>query len=263
MREITLRIAGTACLVDKRDERDNFVKRIVLPADRNPDMTKRHIPYVEFLKRDVEKGSNLIGPYTHGSGEIEYLRFELVQHVVELSTLAGQPELTVAHSYAEHVAKMTDVAKSLNRAPRNECFAKEPVRDLIAGFMDLHRGTLRAGLLQEFKTEFVTKNAPNDPVHEIHGAAWSELLIEVESPISVTFTNPLGAITVKLFETTDLITIGNFPISEILTPGMGDDVPEHFLLYYNLAEDYNKPQDPPLPRQHAGIDNACTNTNWP
>jgi hypothetical protein len=263
MGEITVRFVGTACFIDRRDSRDDFDKRLVLPTDNEPDPKKRHIPYVEFLAKDVVSGSNLSDRYTHRNGDVQYQRFDLSGHTIDIPGIVDSPGLLVMESFREHIPKMTEVA-TLAKAPRDECFLSSPPVSLIGGHLDLTRGRLKAGPLYEYRTVFEKASAPGVPVYSIHAAAYSELLLSMPpGRMRMTFTNSIGSVTIVLGAETDFITIGNYPLSEILDPGTGDDVTAHFKLYYELASDYNKPQDPPLPRKYAAINNACTNTTWP
>lgn len=264
MRDLTLRILGTVCLVDPFDETQPFKKRLIIPLDTT--FTKpedKHIPYVEFLQNDIKSGSNLSAIYVRKPKtqySVEYRRFELAGHIVEIERVIPDP-WRVWESYDKHIPKMTNVATQLDRTPRSACFTSPPDPALFGGFLDVSHGTLKAGPLDELVTVFETLTNPN--VYTIHSSRFSELLFRVDPPIRVNFRKGMQTVTIELDPvTTDIITIGNQPI-QMIEANEGEDVRHHFELYYDLADPLNKPQDPPLPKEFAAIVNGCANTNWP
>ena len=264
MRNITLRILGTICLVDPR-RADSFKKRLVIPLDTT--FTKpedRHIPYVEFLKNDIVSGSNLSAVYVRkprSQQSVEYRRFELSGEVLEIPRVVTDPFI-VWDSYDKHIPRMTEVAKQLDPTPRTECYDAAPDSSKFGGFLDISHGTLKAGPLDELRTEFEIQSGTI--VHTIHSARFSELIFRVEPLIQVIFRKDGQAITIELNETsTDVITIGNQPLQMIENSDGSEDVRHHFALYYELADPANKPTDTPLPKKAAAIVNGCANTNWP
>jgi hypothetical protein len=264
IREITVQILGTICLVNAPTETFPFKKRLVLPFDKSLDPEDQHIPFVEFLEKDIGGGSNLSSIYQRpkNKGEIDYRRFNLAGHVVEIENVVADP-FVVKQSYDKHIPKMKQVATSLDPKPRKDCFDNEPKDPtLIAGFFDVSWGTLKAAMpLYEYFTRF--EISTGHVVHTVHSAKFSELLIRVETPIKVNFKRGGTTITIPLKDDTDVISIGNLPLDMIEGYGGGDDVRHHFGLYYELADPINKPADPPLPKEFALVVNACSNTNWP
>jgi hypothetical protein len=264
MREITVRIIGTICFVEGGDAHPEFKKRLVLPADSSfKDPRDRHIPYVEFPSLGIVSGSNLSAIYQHPTnvGQISYRRFELAGHVVTIKNV-DKSALVVKQSFIDHVPKMTKVATSLDPSPRVACFQPAPDPTLIAGFFDISYGTLKAGPLFEYVTEYELKSGT--VVHRIQTAKFTELLVGItQPPLTVTFTTASQSVDIVLNDSVDLITIGNQPVGDIESTGSGEDVKHDFNLYYQLADPLNLPADPPLPRKVALTVNACTVSGWP
>ena len=264
MREITLRIIGTVCFVDGRQE-DSFEKRLILPVDTivaKP--TEKHIPYMEFPVARIKSGANLSSVYQHPIklGQIDYRRFELAGHVISIANVDANVPFLVSASYADHVANMHTVAPTLDPTPRQECFALTPDPSLIAGFLDIANGTLQAGPLYEFITHF--QDSAGRETTQLQTSEYVDLVFGITSPdLEVTFTGPGSSVTIVLDELANLITLGNRPEEDISGAGSGDDITHHFHLYYKLADPLNYPSDPPLPLKTADPINSCTVTNWP
>ncbi len=269
MRAITVRIQGTACLVDRRSSSaDPFQKRVILPFDDVYDPSKpeqRHIPYVEFPDTPIKSGkSNLSDTYkrTGSKGLLDYRRYELSNHVISIENVHDGTALTVMQSYSDHVPQMKNkVLPGLDDRPRDECFDAAPDGAIMTGFFDISHGILKAGTYFEFVTRFVRKSGQVTG-YKVQTPVFVELLVPITSEdLVVTMTAGEVVVRVVMDSTADLITIGNQPEKDILGTGSGEDVAHHFLMYYNLADD--PPSDPVLPVKEADPVNGCSNTNWP
>jgi hypothetical protein len=278
MRTITVRIAGTCCFVDAKDQA-SFKKRLILPFDNlSAKPSERHIPYVEFPDANILEcdggdlsPDQLLGPaYPHQARLADgslfplpllYRRFELSEHVVDISKVdSTASDLTVFSSFDTHVPKMKNVFSKLTYHPRDECFQDEPYLPLAAAFFDISKGILKAGTLYDFVTRFVTKT---EITAKYQTPEFVELLLPITTPeVTLTFTKGNVIHTVLLDANTDNITIGNQPESDITGAGSGDDLQHHFNLYYNLAVD-PRPDDPALPEKDLDPVASCTATNWP
>jgi hypothetical protein len=264
MREITVRIVGTICFVDGSGA---FKKRLVIPVDTLYPRDKpqlKHIPYVEFPDRIVS-GSGCSAVYQHpkNKGKIDYRRFELSNHVISIENVDTTDTFVVKQSFSDHVVKMKTLAPALDPTPRKECFDATPDGKIIAGFFDISYGTLKAGELHEDVMSFdVLSGQPID--YRVRAAKFSELLIRVTLPLTVSFTSAnLGTTKIVLTDDVDVITIGNQPVGDIEGEGSGESVREDFRLNYELCDPVNHPTDPPLPKQTAGATNACSVNTWP
>lgn len=261
MSYLAIRVIGTICIVDPKKNDDPFKKRAVIPYDKYFSApVDKHIAYVEFNKNDLASGSGLSNVYKRGKGDVEYRRFNLDGHVIQIDQIVDT-SFEVTGSYDKHIPKMTNVLGTLDVHPRTECFDAKPDPTLIAGFFDISKGLLKAGPLYESITQFEVKSG--DVVFVHHSAIFTELLLQVQPPITVSFTKDNITTAIVLKDDADLITIGNLPETEISGDGGGDDIKHHFMINYKLADPFNEPTDPPLPRKFALVVNACTNTNWP
>jgi len=270
MRELTVRIAGTACFVDPGNKLPGVGRRLILPFDNLPDVPeKKHIPYVEFPIAGMDPASRaeLGATYEHppGSGQIHYARYELLHHIVKIENVIGGG-LVVWKSFDNHVPKMTRVHPGLDPLPRDECIDPGnpfPDDSIFSAFFDIAGGVLLAPSLYEFVTAF--KRTSGTTTTSVQTPKDVFLLLQIDSnDVIVTFKKrDLPDVQVKLGSDQDLITIGNQPLADILTNGSGDDVQHHFKLYYNLAKEGTVGNDPPLPRIDADPVNSCTVTDWP
>jgi hypothetical protein len=256
MPEITVRIAGTCCFVDT-----GTGKRLVLPHDNLETGDKQHIGYVEFPDAHIVQGKEFLSAdYNHEStGQIRYRRFELTGHVITIANVSGG-DVVVKDSFKTHVPSMTKINPNLYPRPRSECFDSPPPPALICGVFDITSGILLSGPLYEFITvyensqkEFDRRQTPKDV----------SLILPVTDVLSVTFSDSGTPRTIVLDNMTDLITIGNQPIDDILGLGSGDDITHHFRLYYNMATPGTVGNDPALPRKLLDPVNSCTVTGWP
>lgn len=258
MRDITVRFAGTCCLINH----DTF-KRVVLPNDTLESGTKRHIAYVEFPDDDIKVGKDfLTETYRHGdTGQIDYRRFELVGHTVTIEDITSSTP-TSTGPYENHVPKMSVVHPGLYPQPRSECFRTPPDPTLISGAINLTSGILTAGKLFEFVTEF--KNAQLGTTASLQTPEYVDLTVTIDTEdLTVAFNDGTGVVKVVVGPGADLITIGNQPRADIEQLGSGDDVAHHFQLYYKLGKPGTIMPNPPLPEKVEDPVNSCTVTNWP
>lgn len=267
MRQITIRIAGTACFV--ADDDSSFERRLVLPLDKIGNVARTqdelHLPYVEFPAANITSGTNLSAKYQHPmiTGQIDYRRFSLAGHVITVENLKVDETFTVLQSFIDHVPAMRVVEPNLDSRPRSEVFLDSPDPTLMAAFFDISTGTLKGGNLYEFITDFVRPTS--EVTASVRTCEYVELIATITTPeLVVTFTKPdAPTVRIVLDEKADLITIGDQTEADISGTGSNDDITHHFKLYYNLADPVNYPTDPPVPLKRLDPFNACTVTTWP
>jgi hypothetical protein len=290
-RTLTIRIAGICCFVSKAVENDPFVKRLVLPYDDiGSGPLETHIPFIEVrddqMSSDADK-SFMSDPYTHQEyakhyddvhphhdqyvvdgttpEEFYYRRFVLSGHTITIPYVDTSGTLTLSSAFSNHVPGMKTVTPNLFPYPRPEIFATTPQPGLISAFFDISYGTLDIGSLYEFTTLFVTKQTGTKTA-EYQTPEFVTLLLPLLLPagVPVTIQVKKGASLheIILDDTADTITIGNEIEIDMLGLESGDDITNHFELYYNLASP-PPPPDRAEPLKLLEPINSCTVTTWP
>lgn len=278
----TLRISvfGIACFADGRiDDQgtpiDNFQKRILLPTDRIfNDHFPPHIPYVEIAELDFfnQPGTipGLSDPYVRD--HVMYRRFELTEHRISLQNVDTSQGWTVSDAYRYRVVQMRQILPTLDPHPKEECFYDRPPSDLISGHFDVSHGDLDIGDVDELYTSFEQDGEPID--WEPRRLAIASVLrikvtglypmFRVESVHQEPGTGPL----VRLKANNTGISMGNLTLRSLAPQGLEnnetneeEDFTHGFRMFYLLAAD--EPTNPPLPVRTAGLQIACSNTNWP
>lgn len=263
----TVRFAGICCFIDGR-ERDTFVKRAILPADRHPSHHHHepHIPYVEIETRDLMRGAKIAPSKEFVRGERDlarsFYRFDLVGERVSVHNAGqGNGRLVVVPTFSERVPSMTLVCPGCPPNPSEDCFSATPPPDLVAAYFDLRTGFLNAGPLDPEETRFDTGS--NWPTRKL--TRWAQLDLEYHgdhAEILLEKFDGSSSRTIPLNSEAGTITIGNQVETDIEETSMrGTDRRAHFEMYYGLASEL--PTSRPAPCNPAGILHGCAPLNWP
>jgi len=290
-RTLTIRIAGICCFVSKAVASDPFVKRLVLPYDDiGGGPLDTHIPFIEVRDDQMLPNADksfLSDPYNHREyaktyddahphhdqyvvdgttpEEFYYRRFVLSGHTITIPYVDTSGALTVSTAFSNHIPGMKTVTTDLFPYPRPEVFYTTPQAGLISAFFDISYGTLDIGSLYEFTTLFVTKqtgtvNAEYQTPEFV--TLLLPLLLPEGVPLTIQVKKDATTYEIMLDDTTDTITIGNEIDIDILGLESGDDITNHFELYYNLASP-PRPPDRAEPIKLLEPINSCTVTTWP
>ncbi len=263
MPTLKIRVTGICCFVDRNNGVE--AKRLLLPLD-NMMEAESHIPFVEVREVDLDgyTGALPSDHYTHNNGSVYYRRWELAGHCVELGTVdPSAPALDTTDSFDRHIASMKQICPALRAYPRPECLAQDPPATLIAGCLEIGKGSLDAGPLEEFFTGF--SPVYNWPAGQ--APQWVDLRMPVlPGPIVLSLnafpTSGANDVQITLKEGTENITIGNLLQEDLTGPGSGPGRSEHFKLFYNLSDPDRVPASPPLPLRVELPVNACSPTRW-
>ena len=269
MPTIKVRVRGICCFVDRNN--GAYAKRVVIPRDNLGMRGMSHIPFIEFEESDVVSWNGLepAKSYTRRNGSVHYQRWNLDGHCVEFQSLdLDSPLLKTSDSFGKHVPKMKAICPQLRAYPRAECFEDDPPADLIAGCLEISRGSLDAGPLEEIFTAFT----PKQDWGPERTPQWVELTLPVK-PGTIRLTldafrngDPKSAAEdawIELREGTEVITVGNLLEEDISGAGSVNGRSEHFKIYYNLAsEDTSMYDDLPVPAVAQIPTGACSPLSW-
>jgi len=263
MPNLKIRVTGICCFVDQNNGVE--AKRLVIPLD---DMMggDNHIPFIEVRESDLDgySGAAPSDHYTHYNGSVYYRRWELSGHCIEIDTIdQSAPMLDTTPSFDRHIPSMKQICPNLRSYPRQECFDENPPPNLIVGCLEIGKGTLDAGPLEEIFTAF-------SPVYNWPAGQtpqWVDLRMPVlpgKLVISLNAFDTSGAHDAQLTlkEGTENITIGNLLMADLTGPGSGAGRTEHFKLFYNLSDPARLPETLPLPLIPQVPVNACSPVRW-
>lgn len=269
MPTIKVRVRGICCFVDRNNGK--YAKRVVIPRDTIEMHGMAHIPFIEFEENDVVSWSGLAPEksYTRRNGSVHYQRWNLDGHCVEFQSLdVDSPSLSTSDSFGKHVPKMKAICPQLRAYPRAECFEENPPADVIAGCLEISRGALDAGPLEEIFTAFT----PKENWGPERTPQWVELALPVESGNIFLALNAFRNgdsksaaedAWIELREGTEVITVGNLLEADISGAGSLSGRSEHFKIYYNLASEHlSSSMDLPVPAVAQIPTGACSPLSW-
>src|SRR5947207_14717625 len=129
MSTLTIRFAGICCFLDPRNQKNKFVKRVLVPVDNHvhdPDrIDGPHIPYIEFdiLDRPQVDG-DFLAHATYSRDGVAYRRYQLSgDRITITNAVAPNPSrLNVLSTYDERVPKMAVVTRDKFKVPEPEFF---------------------------------------------------------------------------------------------------------------------------------------------
>ena|SRR5580765_5674138 len=270
MPNLKIKIAGICCFVDKHN--GSNVKRVVMPRDETMmGDGDRHIPFIEVRETDLVEKEPYRGNfppsrhYTHNNGSVYYKRWELDGHCIELESLdESAPVINTTPAFDRYIPVMNRVDPELSAIPGDDCFTDDPSPEVIVGCLEIEKGTLDVGPLEEIFTSFYpVKNWPAGQTPQ-----WVELLMPVQPGPIVIFLRQYAADGAKvesqifLKEGTPSITVGNLLLADLEGPGSGKGRTEHFMLYYKLAKDEVNLKTAPAPAIPQVPVNACSPVRW-
>lgn len=272
MDSLNVRIAGICCFLNPGSN-----KRVVLPIDT---LGHGHIPFLEIAEEDEDIAKRLGKPpaesgYVHlehpmQTGTVTYRRWHLTNHRVVIDNINTQA-LVVTAAYSKYVPQMQKILPELNAYPDTACFKLSP-QQKVAGYCDIAYGELGAGMLGEIPLYF-------DPHHDwpapdqLRGRAprwvyWKVPLLSNAAKLTIYKFKPgeedspgTKDTEITLNPGTAWVTIGNQLKIDIEGRGAPDPHPEHFRLYYTLAE--SDPSEHPVPIEGGVPLNTCSPTDWP
>jgi hypothetical protein len=253
---------GMCCFLDARRESDPYQKRVVLPYDDRVDPKVRHKAFIEVASDQISSyGVTPTVTTGHENGTpLDFFRWELHSARVSFENADNTAPLTVQNSYVTSVPGMkTGVYDALPYHPSLECFTDPPSRTRVSAYVDLDCGTLSAGPLEPFATQFTSATAPTG---NFIG----------RTPKWVVLNLPLTQSTARIrigdgaddwiaIKPGGSALIGNEREYDIIEHPDLDEPAETFFLYYEL--DDGPLIDPPLPTEVSVPLNGCSVTNWP
>lgn len=267
MSVITLRFIGICCVVEGR-EKDQFVKRAILPADRHGAHRNDgpHIPYVEIEASDLPKDEavNASKTFTRGAHPLTrtYHRFDLAGERVSIRNAGqGNGRLIEIPTFGERVPRMTLVCPDCPPNPRAECFDPAPPRDLVAAYFDMRSGYLSAGPVENDVTTFE------------EGSKWPPRRLAQWAQLDVTFQGDHAEVLIEKFDGSSsrtiplardaaVVTFGNqLEVDIEETSAKSTDRSAHFDMYYDIGQDL--PAIRPKPSKSKGGLRACAPITWP
>lgn len=245
---------------------DTFQRRVLLPYDGRTDPSLRHIPYIEVLADEVD--SYTVAPTAtekhDDGGPALYHRWELEGHRIEF--IVDETGWAITEGYKKYVPAMKyGICPTLREHPRDECFLEPPPATLVGAFCDLSAGDLTIGPLEAKKVIFINKAREVSPWGPERTPQWVTLRVSVSQPtLKVKVTSPAGDVFSIEVKRSGYVLVGNARHADIIDDRDDNENPrDHYLLYYNLSDDANRPADPPLPDEAAVPVNACSPVDWP
>ncbi|HVR37705.1 MAG TPA: hypothetical protein VMU84_01315 [Thermoanaerobaculia bacterium] len=242
--------------------------RTVLIRGNHDDVIEHHQAYVEFNPDDLADGGLpadlTLLTYTRTGeagllGRIDFgdtyeIRVNALPGLVEQDRFfkRGVPSLS------EILGRTATVKPSLLRADPQKID-----KALVTTVFDLPEGSIRAGDPEREITRF----GSSVPFQERYLAKWSDFFTTVENRPEVQLLSLTGGkdYTIRFRPTTQMITIGNEPLADIVNLLDGGDAAAraagHWPMFFTLIDNAPDPVPVPIPKQLSGA--GCPNNNLP
>lgn len=259
---IRMRFLGMGCFIGQQDG-DYFKERIVVPYDNEGVGMNQHFAFVEVAEEDILYFTGTMVPLSYYRGGVWYKRWDLTEHLVMLNNPDTTLPFTRSAEFTAHAPLMPEVCPELADHPRESCRDEFPDGERFTAFFDLQGGGVDNGYLEQFETQFVLKvgNVPTAPPIRTPTSVIVTHYFEGDRA-DLTISDESGTLTAQIFiRDGAMIMAGNAREDDILGDGSGDNDPEHFLIYYQLADPY--PINPAVPTIATAPVNACSITRWP